>query len=74
MEKLPECKDTHSTARNPRAAQGNARVDTITRTIERDFGLPEGSVKLCRPDGGAIRADARIKTLRKYWEERYENI
>jgi len=57
-----------STARVPRAARRDARVDTITRTIEQDFGLPEGSVKLCRPNGSPIRADALIRTLRKYWE------
>ena len=57
-----------STARVPRAAQGNARVDTIQRTIEEGFVLPEGSVKLCKPDGSIMRANARIRTLRKYWK------
>ncbi|QCP47909.1 hypothetical protein FAZ95_01160 [Trinickia violacea] len=57
-------------ARTPgrlRAARGDASVGRIRRKIEEVFGLPEGSVALCGPDGQALRADARIATLRKRW-------
>jgi hypothetical protein len=50
-----------------RAARADASVGSIRRRIEAVFGLPEGSVDLCGPDGRALRADARIATLRRRW-------
>lgn len=52
-----------------RAARSDARVSSIRAAIEEVFGLPEGSVALCGPDRRALRGDARIRTLRKRWEE-----
>ena len=52
-----------------RVARSDARVASIRQTIERIFGLPEGSVALCGPDGRALRGDAFIRTLRRRWEE-----
>lgn len=54
--------------RRYRAARGDATVGSIRRNIEQVFGLPSGSVALCGPDGHALRADARIATLRRRWE------
>lgn len=54
--------------RRYRAARGDATVGSIRRNIEQVFGLPAGSVALCGPDGHALRADARIATLRRRWE------
>jgi hypothetical protein len=51
-----------------RAARSDAKVGSIRATIEQIFGLPEGSVALCGPDGRGLRADARIRTLRRRWE------
>ncbi|WP_200960814.1 hypothetical protein [Duganella sp. Root198D2] len=51
------------------AARSDASVAKIRQTIENLFGLPEGSVALCGPDGRALRGDALIKTLRRRWEE-----
>lgn len=51
-----------------RAARSDARVGSMRSTIEDVFGLPEGSVKLCDPEGNSLRADARIGTLRRRWE------
>ncbi|WP_282177300.1 hypothetical protein [Vibrio nereis] len=51
-----------------RTVRSDARVGSIRTTIEEVFGLPEGSVKLCGPDGAPLRADARIGTLRRRWE------
>lgn len=53
-----------------RAVRSDARVGSIRATIEEVFGLPEGSVKLCDPEGHSLRADARIGTLRQRWENR----
>jgi hypothetical protein len=51
-----------------RAARADASIRSIRKKIEEVFGLPEGSVALCGPDGNALRADARIGTLRRRWE------
>jgi len=53
-----------------RAARADARIGTIRQTIERLFGLPEGSVALCGPDRRALRADASIGTLRRRWQDK----
>jgi hypothetical protein len=50
-----------------RAARADASIGSIRHQIETLFGLPEGSVALCGPEGNALRADARIKTLRRRW-------
>lgn len=52
-----------------RAVRSDARVGSIRTTIEDVFGLPEGSVKLCDPEGNSLRADAKIGTLRRRWDE-----
>lgn len=52
-----------------RAARADASIGSIKRQIESVFGLPEGSVSLCGPDGKALRSDARIATLRKRWDQ-----
>ena len=52
-----------------RAARSDAKVSSIRGAIEEVFGLPAGSVALCGPDRRALRGDARIRTLRKRWEE-----
>ncbi len=51
-----------------RAARNDASIRSIKKTIEQVFGLPEGSVALVKPDGGKIRADATVGTLRRNWE------
>ena len=51
-----------------RAARSDAKVARIRQKIEEVFGLPEGSVALCGPDGRALRGDALIKTLRRRWD------
>lgn len=52
-----------------RAARADASIGSIKRQIETVFGLPEGSVALCGPDGRALRSDARIATLRRRWDQ-----
>ncbi|MFL9803419.1 hypothetical protein OA5_06075 [Vibrio cyclitrophicus 1F111] len=59
-------KDIYTRSRSVRA---DARVGSIRTTIEGVFGLPEGSVKLCDPEGNSLRADAKISTLRRRWDE-----
>jgi hypothetical protein len=51
-----------------RAARSDTTVGVIRTKIEEIFGLPEGSVALCDPDGNHMRSDARIGTLRNRWD------
>lgn len=60
---------SESRAARYRAARSDAKVSSIRAAIEVVFGLPAGSVALCGPDRRALRGDARIRTLRKRWEE-----
>lgn len=52
-----------------RKARSDAKVSSIRKSIELIFGLPEGSVALCGPDGRALRGDASINTLRRRWSK-----
>ncbi len=52
-----------------RAARSDASIESIRQAIEDTFGLPEGSVALCGPDGRPLRKDALIRTLRRRWED-----
>lgn len=52
-----------------RAARSDASIESIRQAIEETFGLPEGSVALCGPDGRPLRKDALIRTLRRRWED-----
>lgn len=54
-----------------RVARADASVGSICNKIEEVFGVPEGSVKLCAPDGRPLRRDAKISTLRRRWEQRF---
>ena len=56
------------TASRFRVARSDASVSSIKATIEKNFGLPAGSVALCGPDKKHLRGDALIATLRKRWE------
>lgn len=52
-----------------RVARADASVGSICNKIEEVFGVPEGAVKLCDPNGRPLRRDAKISTLRKRWEQ-----
>lgn len=60
---------TREQATRYRVARADAKVASIRQRIEQVFGLPEGSVALCGPDGRALRGDAFIRTLRRRWQE-----
>lgn len=59
----------HSQGVRFRAARSDASIESIRQAIEETFGLPEGSVALCGPDGRPLRKDALIRTLRRRWED-----
>ena len=50
------------------AARWNARVGSMRQTIEKMFGLPQGSVALLGPDGNPLQESTKMETLRKQWE------
>ena len=52
-----------------RSARKDATVGSIKRKIESVYGLPEGSVALLSPDDSKLKANAKIGTLRKRWDD-----
>jgi len=52
-------------ARRSYVAKGTAHVSTIQKQIEKVFGLPEGSVRICHPSGRKVRATSSVNSLRK---------
>jgi hypothetical protein len=59
---MAERKDT---ANRYRAARGDASVKSIEKAIEKDYGLPAGSVQINKSGGKNVRSDAKIATVRK---------
>lgn len=55
--------------RRPRpAVRGHALVGNVRARIEREYGLPQGSVKLVYPGNTrAVRADAKVSRVRQMW-------
>ncbi|MEF2969104.1 hypothetical protein V3851_25300 [Paenibacillus sp. M1] len=48
-----------------RNARDDASVGSIEKRIEKDYGLPAGTVQINRADGGNARSDKRIGNLKK---------
>ncbi len=57
-------------AKRYRKARADASIKSIQQTIEKDYGLPPGCVKLVKPKGKKIRADATVGTLCKKWKQK----
>ena len=57
--------------RSRRRVRSDARVGSTLKKIEGEYGLPQGSVRLFRPDRKwrPLRIDAKIGTLRRLWGE-----
>ena len=57
--------------RRPRPpVRGHARVGNVRARIEREYGLPQGSVKLVYPGKTrAVRANVKISRVREMWGE-----
>ena len=49
-------------------ARSDGKIGSLKRTLERDYGLPNGSVVLIGPDGRPLRSDAYVGTLRARFE------
>ena len=52
-----------------RDARGDATVKSISKRIEKDYGLPAGSVSIKNPGGRKSRSDSTIGSLRKRWDD-----
>ena len=57
-------------ARRFRDARSDARVGSIEKRIEKDYGLPAGSVHIRNPDGRNARSDKEVGNLRKDYEKK----
>ena len=56
--------------RHFRDARSDARVGSIEKRIEKDYGLPAGSVHIRNPDGRNARSDKEVGNLRKDYEKK----
>ena len=50
-----------------RDLRDNGTVGAAERRIERDYGLPKGSVCLLNPDSSDARSNKKIGSLRRDW-------
>ncbi len=53
-----------------RKAKADGSVGTLQKTIEKNFGLPAGSIKIVYPSGRKARVDADVGALRTHWKKR----
>ena len=51
-----------------RDARDDASIKTISKRIEKDYGLPAGSVTIKNPTGTKARSDGKVGSLRKRWD------
>ena len=51
-----------------RDAREDASIKTISKRIEKDYGLPAGSVTIKNPGGRKARSDGKVGSLRKRWD------
>ena len=55
----------NESGRRYRNARDDAKVGSIEKRIEQDYGLPKGSVQINRPDGSNARSDKKIGNLKR---------
>lgn len=53
-----------------RRAKADGSIGSLQKTLESNFGLPEGSVKIVYPSGRKARVDADVGALRAHWGKR----
>lgn len=56
---------SNETPKRYREARSDASVKSIEKSIEKTYGLPEGSVQINKSGGKDVRSDAKIGTVRK---------
>lgn len=56
-------------ARRTYVARSDSSIGTLIQRINEVFGLPEGSVKIFKPDGARLRADSTVGRLRELWDK-----
>ncbi len=57
-------------ARRFRSARVDGKIGALETRIEKDFGLPRGSVKIVGRDGKNKRSDATVNNLLAEWNWR----
>jgi hypothetical protein len=60
-------KKSQETARRYRSARVDGKVGSLESRIEKDYGLPPGSVMIVGPDGKDKRSDAKVQSLLAEW-------
>ena len=52
-----------------RLIRKDSKVGSAERRIERELGLPKGSVQIRNPDGSNARSDKQVGNLRSNYDE-----
>jgi hypothetical protein len=60
-------KKSPEAARRYRSARIDGKVGSLESRIERDYGLPPGSVTIVGPDKKDKRSDAKVRSLLAEW-------
>lgn len=55
--------------RRYRNARSDAEVGSIEKRMEKDYGLPRGSIQINRPGGQNARSDKQVGRLRDEYDE-----
>jgi len=50
-------------------AHGNAFIESIQQSMEDEYQLPRGSVKLVYPSGRKAYSNSTVDALRRHWGE-----
>jgi hypothetical protein len=50
-------------------AHSNAFIENIQQTIEDEYDLPRGSVKLVYPSGRKAYANSTVDAFRRHWDK-----
>lgn len=53
-----------------RKAKADGSIGALQATIEKNYGLPTGCIKIVYPSGRKARIDADVGALRSHWEKR----
>lgn len=61
-------KRSQEIARRYRSARIDGKVGSLESRIERDYGLPSGSVMIVGPSGKDKRSDAKVRSLLAEWD------
>ena len=52
-----------------KSLRNDSSLANAAKQIETHFNLPEGCIRIVKPNGRKMRCDATVKALREEWDE-----